>query len=292
MNQVRCGLVLLVVAVMTSVLVIPLLLVAVLKRVVPGRRARRDFTRLATRIARFWIALVTRTFDAAYTTRYTVSGKMDFDRRKSYLLIANHQSWVDVPVLLQVFRNRVPFYRFFLKKELLWFPLVGVACWALEYPFITFYSREELENDPEKRKKRLETARRACERARGIPVTITTFPEGAVFTPARQKRRSDGFRNVLRPRAGGLAMAVNAIGDQVEAVIDVTIRYPHSVPGMWDFLGNRIPEAEVHVRKIPLPETMIGGDYESDPEYRKRFRQWLNDIWSEKDARIERMAGS
>lgn len=48
-----------------------------------------------------------------------------------------------------MFNRRTPYFKFFLKKELIWVPFLGLAWWALEYPFMKRYSKAFLEKHPE-----------------------------------------------------------------------------------------------------------------------------------------------
>ena len=207
-------------------------------------------------------------------------------------MISNHQSWADVPVLLHVFHGRLPFWRFFLKHGLIWMPLLGQAFWALEYPFVRHPSRETLKRHPERRGENLRTARQACAGLRGFKSTVVNFPEGALFTPERRREQRARYRNLLRPRAGGTALVLAALGDQVDALIDVTMRFPGGPPSLGRLLSNRVERVQVHVRRVQVPPEMHLGDYENDPEFRQRFQNWLNALWREKDERLERMGSS
>ncbi len=273
----------------TVVLIVPMMLTALIKLLVPNRRFRRFGTRIVIGIAEIWAWLVVRTFRLVLQTRYEVSGDLDVDRQHSYMLVCNHQSWVDIPVLIEVFDGRAPFYRFFLKQELIWLPLLGMAFWALEYPFMKRYSKAEIRKNPEKQGRDLEATKIACERMRGLPATIINYPEGTRFTWAKHEKQDSPFTNLLRPRAGGISFVLSAMNDQLDGLIDVTIRYPGGKPGFWQFLSNRVPRVQVHVRKLPIPTEMTQGDYQNDPEFRARFQQWVNQLWEEKDQRLEKM---
>ena len=48
-------------------------------------------------------------------------------RQEWYLMTSNHQSWADILVLQKVTNRRVPSLKFFLKQELIWVPLLGLA---------------------------------------------------------------------------------------------------------------------------------------------------------------------
>lgn len=274
---------------MTLVLLVPMMIAALVKLVAPIEGARIVCRRVVVWIAERWLDLLAGLIRSCLDTRIEVTGEGDVDRSKSYVLLCNHQTWVDVPVLLHVFHGRLPFWRFFLKRGLIWMPLLGPAFWALEYPFVRFPSPETLERHPERRGENLRTAREACARLRGVPSTVVNFPEGALFTPERHRAQHAGFRFLLRPRAGGTALVLAALGDQVEALIDVTMRFPDGPPSLIRFLSNRVERIEVHVRRVRVPSEMTFGDYENDPEFRSRFQAWLNDLWREKDERLARM---
>lgn len=273
----------------TVMLIIPMFVVAVVKLLLPLDAVRRPCRCIVTRIAELWVSIVVWSFRISYDTRFEVTGELEFDRNKSYILLSNHQSWIDVPVLLRVFGLRLPFYRFFLKRSLIWLPLLGIAFWALEYPFVRFRSRSYLERHPEKRGEGLETARRACEHIRGVPSTIVTFPEGAIFTRQLHQRQKSRYRHLLRPHAGGPSLVISAMADQLDSLIDVTLDYPDGAPSVPDFLFNRVRMVRVHVRRIEIPEAMTRGNYQDDPEFREQFRHWLNDVWKQKDQLLEQL---
>lgn len=273
----------------TLVLIVPMLIAAVVKFLLPSSTILRAGRRIVVGIAEFWMRIVVGCFRISYTTRIEVTGDTEFDRKHSYLLLCNHLSWVDVPILLWAFRGKLPFYRFFLKRSLIWMPLLGIAFWALEYPFIRFRSQKYLEQHPEKRGEGLEAARRACEHLEAIPSTVVNFPEGAINTRERHQHQRSGYRNLLRAHAGGPSLVISAMGEQLDALLDVTIHYPDGPPSVADFMLDRVACVRVHVRRIDIPSTLIGGDYPDDAEFRARFRAWINELWHGKDELIEDM---
>lgn len=290
MNPIRGILTQLVILPLTVILIVPMMLVATVKLLIPVRRFRRLCTRVVLGIGQIWAWVVVRVFRVLHATRYVIEGDRDaVDRQHSYMVICNHQTWVDIPVLLEVFDRRLPFYRFFLKRELMWLPLLGLAFWALEYPFMKRYSKAYLDKHPEKRGEDIKATQRACERMRGVPATIVNFPEGTRFTPAKQAAQPSPFRNLLRPRAGGVSFVMSAMGDQLDALLDVTIHYPNGRPGFIRFLCNGVPEVRVHVKKRVIEPRWMQGDYQNDPDYRTEFQQWINGLWGEKDRRLEAM---
>lgn len=196
-----------------------------------------------------------------------------------YLLVCNHQSWADIPAMLAWHAGRVPFPRFFLKREILWIPVIGFVCWALDFPFM----RRGSGNAELSRLDRLAT-RRACERFRSLPVTIVNYAEGTRISAAKHAAQASPYQHLLRPRAGGVGYVFTAMGEQLHAIIDMTVVYPGDrIPGMWDFFCGDGQPIGVHVDVRAVPDTLLGPDAETT---REASRVWINDLWADKDARI------
>jgi len=266
-----------------------LLVLAAIKALVPIDGFRDWISRALVAIAEQWIAVNGVLFALITRTRWHVEGLEDLDRRGWYLVLSNHQSWVDIPVLQRTFNRRIPFLKFFLKQQLKWVPVLGLAWWALDFPFMQRYTRQQLEAHPEWRGKDKQVTRATCEKFRHAPVSVMNFVEGTRFTPAKHEQQQSPFANLLRPRAGGVAFVLEAMGDMFQSIVDVTIVYPAGRPTMIDLLANRIAEIRVHVRQLPIPQEFLGGDYENDAEFRARFQNWISALWLEKDALITQM---
>jgi 1-acyl-sn-glycerol-3-phosphate acyltransferase len=267
---------------------LPLALLTLVRIVLPVRAIRNACAAALVRIAESWLSVNSWAFDHFTRTRWHVEGVDDLSTRENFLVVCNHQSWVDIPALQKVFNRRIPFMRFFLKSELIWVPLLGPAWWALDFPFMKRHSRAELEKRPELRFKDRDATRRACEKFRHVPVAIMNFTEGTRFTRAKHDAQQSPYRHLLRPKAGGVAFVIDAMGEAIRHVLDVTIVYPGGPGTMMDMLAGRIREIRVHVRRLPIMDAMRG-DYENDPAFRERFQHWINQLWADKDARIEAM---
>jgi 1-acyl-sn-glycerol-3-phosphate acyltransferase len=243
----------------------------------------------AVNLAAGWVATNGRIFDALLPTKWDTTGIEGLRRGGHYLMFSNHVSWTDIFVLQRTFHRVVAFLRFFTKQELIWFPIVGQACWALDFPFMKRYTPEYLARHPEKRGSDLETTRRACRRYRNIPVTVLNFVEGTRFTEVKRQEQDSPYQYLLRPRVGGLGFVLASLGDLLDGVIDVTIAYPGRNLSAWDFVCGRIPRISVRVRQIDVPpEFNSAVILEPGPE-RERFRNWIEKIWSEKDALLAEM---
>ncbi|MDX1455854.1 MAG: acyltransferase [Gammaproteobacteria bacterium] len=268
---------------------IPVLLAAILKLLVPLAGWRRFCLRLLTWMAEQWIIVNKLITSLTQRIDWEIDLPGDLDYRGSYLVVANHQSWADIVVLQHVFSKRIPFLKFFLKKELIWVPMLGIAWWALDLPFMRRYTKAELEAKPELRGKDLEITRRACERFKGMPVSIMNFIEGTRFRPAKHDAQQSPYRHLLKPKSGGIAFALNAMDGAISELLDVTIVYEPHRAGFWDLLSGTVTRVQVDVQHRKIPERFLHGDYQNDPAWRQAFQDWITELWKEKDDRIERM---
>lgn len=241
------------------------------------------------RTVRRWIGGVLliqdRFLDIAWDTPVTA----DLDRNQWYLVICNHRTWADIPVLLKVLTDRVPFPKIFAKQQMYWVPIIGTALWALDYPIMKRYPREYLRRHPEKKGLDLETTRQACRRYHFTPVTILNFVEGTRYSPAKRRRQKAPFRYLLRPKAGGLAFALKAMEGRITRMLDITIVYPQGITSFWSYLGGRVRRVTVHIREITIPENLLRGGYAEDSGDREAFQEWVGRIWREKDELIGRL---
>lgn len=290
-NFLRIPLVVLLLLLNSVLHIVPLMALALLKVGLPIPAARRLLARALVAIAESWIGVNNAMFELFTRIRWQVEGLDGLRRDGNYLVLCNHQSWVDIPVLQKVFNRRIPFLRFFLKRQLIWVPLLGLAWWALDFPFMQRYSAQTLLRHPELQGKDREATRKACEKFRSMPVSVMNFAEGTRFTPAKQAAQKSPFHYLLRPRAGGAAFVLDAMGKALHAVLDVTIVYPEGPCTLMDLIAGRVHDVRVHVRERPLGPELIGS-YDEDPAFRRRIKAWITTLWHEKDAQVARMRQS
>ena len=221
--------------------------------------------------------------------KWDVQGLEGLNKKNWYLLISNHHSWADIVVLCVLFRKYIPMNKYFLKQQLAWVPFIGLACWALDMPFMRRYSRGYLIRHPERRGKDVATTRRSCEKFRAYPTTIVNFVEGSRFTEEKQHQTRSPYSNLLPPKAAGVAMALNVLGSQFDKLLDVTLCYPqNNRRPFYDMLSGRLTRIVVRVNLMPVAEELYG-DYVNDKNFKRRFQRWLNELWQEKDARLTEM---
>lgn len=247
---------------------------------------KKKYTWLLTFIADKWILINTFNQKLMNNIRWDVKGLEGLKQDGWYLVLANHQSWTDILVLQRIFHRKIPFLKFFLKKELIWVPFLGLAWWALDFPFMKRYSKAFLDKYPHLKGKDIEITRKACEKFKTLPVSVMNFVEGTRFTTEKHKRQKSPYYNLLNPKAGGVAFVLSAMGEQLHQIVNVTIVYPDGVKSFWDFLCGKIGEIRVRVETLPISREIIG-DYVNNAEFRGNFQKWINSVWQQKDMRID-----
>jgi 1-acyl-sn-glycerol-3-phosphate acyltransferase len=254
-----------------------LFVVALIRLVIPMQGWRDACSKLLHAIGQNWILCNSLGLQWTKKIHWDVEGTDGLQRNRWYLVVANHQTWVDIVVLQKIFHGKIPILKFFLKKELIWVPFLGIAWWALDFPFMKRSSSV---------RKDFETTRQACERFKAVPVSIMNFVEGTRFTKAKQEQQESPYKNLLRPKAAGIALVLESMGEQIQSILDVTIIYPKGAQDIWTFLCSKSMEVRVQVKQLPVTKEIIG-DYLIDRDFRKRFNNWLDTLWKEKDQLIE-----
>jgi len=207
-----------------------------------------------------WVSLNNLNFLLTNPVRWEITGVEGLHPDRWYLVVANHQSWVDILTLQRVFNGKIPFLKFFLKKELFWVPVLGLAWWAMDYPFLARSATAS---------KDLAIIGRAADRFRIIPVSVMNFVEGTRFRPEKHRKQRSPYTHLLKPKGGGLAFVLNAMGEEFHSILNVTIAYPGGAPDFWHFLCGRVDEVRVHVEAIPVTGELLG-DYAKDKAVGRR----------------------
>lgn len=200
-----------------------------------------------------------------------------------YFVISNHQSWTDILVIQKIFVGKIPFIRFFIKKPLLWLPILNIAWFAFNFPIMHRFSKKQLMEHPEWRNKDLETTKKSCEKFKTLPVTLLSFLEGTRFTKEKHQFQHSPYQHLLLPKAGGFAFAIYAMDRKIKKILDVTIIYPNIQPTFWDFLSGKIHHIIVKIHEREIPSSLLCGSYSEDEHYRQAFKNWITGIWEEKD---------
>lgn len=266
---------------------IPLFALILLKLVAPGQRAKQLVLQGLNGVALNWIGA------NLWWMRHWLKPQLDItipeglSPRQWWLVISNHRSWTDIFVLQFALHRRIPMPRFFLKQQLIWIPIVGQAWWALEYPFMRRYSREQLANNPALAERDRRATERMCQRAQQTPLAIYNFVEGTRFTVAKRDAQESPYQHLLRPKAGGTAQVTGLLGKSLSGILDATLSYANPRPTFWGFMCGREQQIHCHIRRLEVPDWMPGGDYHQDPYYRERFHTWINALWQDKDHTLD-----
>ncbi|PUA26568.1 MAG: acyltransferase [Cellvibrio sp. 79] len=239
--------------------------------------------------ANFWIRVNNVQQNWLLPTRLEIDGVGNLDSKEWYMLVANHQAWADILIVVRTFGTRIPGVKFFFKRSLLWVPVLGLALWGLDFPSMSRHSKAAIARDPSLKGRDLARTRKACARFRHHPVTIINFLEGTRFTPEKHQQQNSVYRHLLMPRAGGLAFALNAMDGQLHQLLDLTIHYEGGIPSYWNYVCGNVKTIRVQVRQVPIPADLLG-DYEGDLEFRARFQQWVNTLWQQKDEALDALS--
>jgi 1-acyl-sn-glycerol-3-phosphate acyltransferase len=266
----------------------PMILILGLLKVIAGPSLRNRLSQLVDAVALNWLCFNHLNQRITSNTQLRVSLPQTLKPSKWYMVIANHQSWVDILVLQRALHGKIPILKFFLKKELIWVPMLGLAWWALDFPFMQRFSRQFLKKNPHLKGKDIETTRKACQRFEHKPVSIMNFVEGTRFTPAKHQHQQSPYQHLLTPKAGGLAFTLSAMGGQLQHLVNVTIHYPQGTPSFWDFACGKVDTVNIEVDMIPIDDALVG-DYFEDDAFRSQFQSWLNQLWHDKDHRLNQL---
>lgn len=167
-------------------------------------------------ISRFWTWVILKVGGV----RVRAKGLNRIDPNQQYLFMVNHQSNIDIPVLM----HSLPAFqlRWLAKKELLWVPLFGWAMWAGKHIIV----------DRSDRFNALSSLKKAKQRMKG-GISLVVFPEG--------RRSSD--EKLLPFKRGGFLLAIKT----QTSIVPVTINGS----------GTVLPKGDWRIRRGTI-EVIIG----------------------------------
>jgi len=263
-----------------------LLTIAIFKLLIPTESWKRLCTKLIINIGECWIYCNGLWIQALHRPRWNVEGFEELDSSNWYLAVANHQSWADIFVVQGITNRKIPMLKFFMKHVLIWVPVIGLAWWALDMPFLKRYTKEEIQKNPELRGKDIKAMEKSFERYSRYPVSIFSFAEGTRFTKEKKDNQLSQFEYLLNPKIGGIGLTLTTM-PYINLLLDFTIHYEDERRSFWDFLCGRMSKADVRVRQINIPDDLLGKNYEDDPIFRENLKEWVYDIWSDKEKYLE-----
>jgi 1-acyl-sn-glycerol-3-phosphate acyltransferase len=281
----------LLILVLTTILgSIPILVLGLLK-LLPNQNLKVYCTKIVDKIATVWVEINKIYIDKSNPTHMEITGASDFNAEDWYLVVANHQSWLDIVILQQLLNRKIPVLKFFIKDQLKWIPFLGFSWWAMGCPFMKRYTPAYLAKNPHKKGKDLQATQKALKLFQQTPVSLMSFVEGTRFTPQKKLDQQSPYQHLLKPKAGGIGFVISAMNKRITKLIDITITYPKQESTLWDFLCHRIDTIKINIRQIPIPQEFLTTSLAEDDKIQSEFRQWLNQKWLEKDALITTMKG-
>lgn len=246
------------------------------------------------KIAKHWIATNNNLIDNVLPERdWRIDLPEGLEKDKQYLLISNHLSWVDTSIVQYISQDRLPLTRFFTKYNLIYIPFIGQAFYFLDFPMMKRHTKEEIAKNPELKNRDILEAKRACELLKNKPFALLNYLEGTRFTPAKRDAQKSPYKNLLKPKAGGISLAIQALGPQIDGILDLTIVYPDGSPSYADLWKGDIKRLGVHMKRIDIPQELFNaiedGDYNNDEAIKQTMYDWLDEIWRQKDEQISLM---
>jgi len=282
------GFIILIVVIFNTLFWVPILvLFSVVKFILPVALLRKKLSQFLVWIAYNWIWLNSNIHSLLHGNKIALSGMNDLDKNDWYLVISNHRAAADIPILQNIFYKKIPFLKFFLKKELIYVPFLGVAWWALDFPFMRRFSAAYLAKNPHMKGKDLEVTKKACEKFKDYPISVINFIEGTRFTQQKHDKQHSKFKHLLKPKSGGIGFVLGSMGAQIKYLIQVSLNYAPKAPSAWEYLCGDYQSVEVIVEKIKIPEELKNKNYITDAEFRKNLQNWLNQLWEKQDQRLE-----
>lgn len=210
---------------------------------------------------------------------------------RSYVMVINHRSHVDILVILATFYDKIPDVKFFLKSSLFWVPFMGQFCYLMNYVFVKRISPRQVRRNPSIIKNQRELIRQQCQQLIKNPVTLAVFAEGTRFSVPDNKTHLSkrNLAHLLSPQPAGVALALEASSPDIKDFIDVTLAYDVGFVSVWLLLSGQVKTIEIHAELYDVSTAKLVGDYVNDRQYRKRFTEWVRRLWAKKDALLSRV---
>ena len=265
-----------------SCLLIPL---GIIKFFLPLTALKVLFTKFIIKVGELWIFTNKIWVKALHNPKWQIIGKENIKSDGWTIATSNHQSFADIFLLQDITNRKMPMLKFFMKYVLIYVPVIGLSWWALDMPFLKRYTKKQLENNPELHGKDVREMKRALKHYALYPVTVFSFAEGTRFTIKKNLHQKSPFKNLLKPKEGGLATALSLV-NEIDSLIDFTIKFDTKKRSFWDYLCGRMNSVKVIIREIKIPAKFLNIDLLENKILRSEFKDWLHDIWNEKDTLI------
>jgi 1-acyl-sn-glycerol-3-phosphate acyltransferase len=182
---------------------------------------------------------------------------------QSPVVMCNHQSWFDIPLVQHVITGNGPIIKFLVKREIVWIPVIGWICLVLNFPRLRRGKNNGTgESD-------FSIIRKASKGHGNDSGALLIFPEGTRFSEAKKVKQKTLYHHLLKPKAGGLRMIKQHASADTN-LVDITINYHQKNVHIWNCLRADPAKITITIEHYNLKEI---DDIET----------WLNNRWLEKD---------
>lgn len=241
----------------------PLVVIALLKALIRHQSSQRLFDMIVDKIYRaavwfdsFWLFSV-------LGIELEVVGEVPSDRSSNCIVISNHRSWFDILLLQFLIVRNGPLLMFLIKQELIYVPVVGWICLALNFPRLNRGKSEVGRN------RDYSSVASATQK----PGALLNFVEGTRFTKKKHASQASEYQHLLKPRGGGFKIMLQNLPETT--VFDFTLGYPKDGLTFWQCLSGEHRQYQVHISAFQA------SDIPEDPV------DWLLARWAEKDQQLE-----
>ncbi|XP_041418517.1 lysocardiolipin acyltransferase 1 [Xenopus laevis] len=236
---------------------------------------------ITDRIVATWLTLPVALLELVFGAKVVITGDGFIPGERS-VIIMNHRTRLDWMFLWNCLLrySYLRLEKICLKSSLKAIPGFG---WAMQVAAFIFIHRK-WEDDKNHFEAMLDYF---CDIKEHLQILI--FPEGTDLTD-NTKARSDEFAEknklqkyeyVLHPRTTGFTFIVDRLreGNNLDAIHDITVAYPHNIPQTEKHIlnGNFPKEIHFHVCRYPVS---------SLPVSKEELQLWCQQRWKEKEDRL------
>ena len=265
-----------------AILMIPL---GIIKFLIPIKSLRASFTKIIIKIGEIWISVNSLWVIKLHKPNLEIHGQENLGGNSWFLSTSNHQSAADIFIVQFITNRKIPMLKFFIKYELIYVPVIGICWWALDMPFLKRYTQEQIKRNPKLEGRDYKKMKKSLEHYSLHPVSIFSYAEGTRFSKEKHINQNSKFSHLLKPKEGGLAIALSNV-NKIKELIDITIIYDSDNLGFWNYLCGNIKNIKIFISKTKIPSKYLIDTLITNNELRSDFKLWLYDRWAEKDVLI------
>jgi len=208
----------------------------------------------AVKLNSFWIKKILR-------INLSVEGNMP--THSAPIVVANHQTWFDIPILQGLICDSGTIAKFLIKRELAWLPIVGWLCFALGFPRL-YRGKGARSRDQD-----LASIQSVSAELREEPGALLIFAEGTRYTETKYKKQKSPYEGLLKPKTGGLEIALKTVLPETP-VVDVTIKYLDEDTNFWRWLSGSKNDIAITIKQFRADEIT-------------NTKLWLDERWKHKE---------